>query len=231
MLCLWSDRIVCWEITIEQRERSRIHLAFECISDYDQRFCGVYDPQFVSRNDKHIVKNDDNILIVGKDWSWVQWQHFDDDRKNCTETGAYIICNNGYLQWPTPLCSFMRSETNGLSGKCEEGHCVWYFEGKVWISQLWFQTSPDLSLQMGFSCMLCYSQHDAGWDEKRTTNWAIEMWQPNAGFGNVVIRSNGIVGKLLWHEFHQRRNLLAKHVWWWNVKCKNWEIVPTAKEG
>jgi hypothetical protein len=227
-------------------------LAFECISDYDRRICGVYGPQFGLRNDKHIVKNDDNVLIVAKDWSFVQWQHFDDDGKNCKETGAYLICDNGYLQWPTLLCPFMRSETNGpyescysanlesvrkdvecvwrkklhrnrciphlrqwlfavadssLSiyevrdkwsawilllckpGKCEK---VWHFEGKVWISQLWFQTSPDSSLQMGFSCMLCYSQHDARWDEKRTTDGAIGTWLPNAGFGNVVVRSNGI---------------------------------------
>jgi hypothetical protein len=109
-------------------------LAFECISDYDQRICGVYGPQFGSRNDKHIVKNDDNVLAVAKDWySSVKWKYFDNDGKICKETGAYLICNNGYLQWPMLLCPFMRSEMNG----------------------------PYESCYLGFCCMLCYSQHDA----------------------------------------------------------------------
>jgi hypothetical protein len=35
------------------------------------------------------------------------------------------------------------------------------------------------------------------------------------------------INKLMWNEFHQRRNLWAKHIWWWNVKCKNGELSCT----
>ena len=33
--------------------------------------------------------------------------------------------------------------------------------------------------------------------------------------------------KLMRNEFHRRRNFLAKHIWWWNVKCKNGELTST----
>ncbi len=29
-----------------------------------------------------------------------------------------MICDNGYLQWPTLICPFMQSETNGEYEKC-----------------------------------------------------------------------------------------------------------------
>ena len=28
--------------------------------------------------------------------------------------GLYLICDNGYLQWPIMICLFMRSQTNSL---------------------------------------------------------------------------------------------------------------------
>jgi hypothetical protein len=43
-------------------------LAFECISDFDRQITSVYGPQFGSRNDKHIVKSDGNVLDVGNIW-------------------------------------------------------------------------------------------------------------------------------------------------------------------
>jgi hypothetical protein len=88
-------------------------LAFECISDFDRRITSVYGAQFGSRNDKHIVKDDSNVLAVGAEWyKTVEWKYFNDDGGIIRETGAYFICNNGYLQWPTLMCPFMRSETN-----------------------------------------------------------------------------------------------------------------------
>jgi hypothetical protein len=28
------------------------------------------------------------------------------------ETGVYLICDNGYLQWPITICPFIRLQTN-----------------------------------------------------------------------------------------------------------------------
>jgi hypothetical protein len=33
--------------------------------------------------------------------------------------------------------------------------------------------------------------------------------------------------KLMRNEFHRNRNFFAKHIWWWNVKCKNGELTST----
>jgi hypothetical protein len=38
------------------------------------------------------------------------------------------------------------------------------------------------------------------------------------------------IEKQIRNKFHQRRNLLAKHIWWWNVKCNNKEIVPAGDD-
>jgi hypothetical protein len=43
-------------------------LAFQCITDYNMRFLGVYGPQLGSINDKHIVKIDSKGR---RDPSWV----------------------------------------------------------------------------------------------------------------------------------------------------------------
>ena len=36
-------------------------LGFQCITDFNQRVMAIYGPQFGSRNDKDIVKHDDNV--------------------------------------------------------------------------------------------------------------------------------------------------------------------------
>ena len=83
-------------------------LGFECISDFDRRICNVYGPSFGSRNDKHIVKNDVGVRSVAEDWySSVQWKYYDNSGDIQLEEGAYLICDNGYLQWPTLICPFM----------------------------------------------------------------------------------------------------------------------------
>ena len=98
-------------------------LAFECISDFDRRICSVFGPSFGSRNDKHIVKNDPGVRAVSDDWySSELWHYFDADGNIGTEKGAYLICDNGYLQWPTLICPFMRSETNGPFETCYSGN-------------------------------------------------------------------------------------------------------------
>ena len=87
-------------------------LAFECISDFNRRICHVHGPQFGTRNDKHIVKMDVGVARVDRAYSHVPWKYFDEYGNIHKEYGAYLICDNGYLQWPTLICPFMRSEGN-----------------------------------------------------------------------------------------------------------------------
>ena len=89
-------------------------LAFQCISDIDRKILGVFGLQFGSQNDKHIVKLDPNVRKIADGWlSKVEWQYYDEDGNVCVETGTYLICDNGYLCWPTTICPYMRSESAG----------------------------------------------------------------------------------------------------------------------
>jgi len=99
-------------------------LAFECITDFDRRILGVFGPQFGSNNDKHIVKIDDNIRLLNEGWlSQVEWQYYVKDESISSSTGVYVICDNGYICWPSTICPFMGSKING---RLED-----YFSSKV----------------------------------------------------------------------------------------------------
>jgi hypothetical protein len=65
-------------------------LAFECITDFDRRILGVFGPKFGSNNDKHIVKIDPNIRMLGEGWlSRVEWKYFAHDKQICTSDGLF----------------------------------------------------------------------------------------------------------------------------------------------
>ena len=40
-------------------------------------------------------------------------RYYTEDGEVCTETGVYLICDNGYLCWPSTICPYMRSESRG----------------------------------------------------------------------------------------------------------------------
>ena len=89
-------------------------LAFECVSDYDRRITGVFGPHFGTQNDKHIVKMDPNVATIHADWyAGIGWNYYDEYGVVQTETGLYLICDNGYLQWPILICPFMRLHNSG----------------------------------------------------------------------------------------------------------------------
>ena len=89
-------------------------LAFECITDYDCWILGVFGPQFGSNNDKHIVKIDENIRLLSEGWlSRVESKYYAQDEQICSSKGVYVICDNGYIAWPTTICPFMGSQVNG----------------------------------------------------------------------------------------------------------------------
>ena len=93
-------------------------LAFECVTDIDRRILGVFGPQFGCQNDKHIVKLDPNVRELSEGWlSEVEWQYYNEDGSIKTATGVYVICDNGYICWPTTICPFMRSQ---MSNRLED---------------------------------------------------------------------------------------------------------------
>ncbi len=93
-------------------------LAFECISDFNRCICHVHGPQFGTRNDKHIANMDIGVPSIDRVYSHVPWKCFDEYGNIQKENSAYLICDNGYLQWPTLICPFMQLEGNTPLESC-----------------------------------------------------------------------------------------------------------------
>jgi hypothetical protein len=74
--------------------------------------------QFGTRNDKHIVKMDVGVASITGVYSNVTWKYFDEYANIIQENGVYLICDNGYLQWPMLICPFMRLEGNTPLESC-----------------------------------------------------------------------------------------------------------------
>ena len=70
----------------------------------------IYGPHFGSRNDMDIVKTDKSVAAMAKKRLFcdARWKYYDKDGQVRTNRGAYLICDNGYLRWPTTICPFTR---------------------------------------------------------------------------------------------------------------------------
>jgi hypothetical protein len=95
-------KLVLGDLNHTKGKESYPSLACEYIFNFDHRICHVHGPQFGTRNDKHIVKMDERVKFIGADYSDAEWNYFDEQGNK----GVYLICDNGYLQWPTLICPF-----------------------------------------------------------------------------------------------------------------------------
>ena len=220
-------------------------LSFECISDFDRRICHVFGPQFGTRNDKHIVKMDAGVASIGNDYSHVEWNHFDEQGNIKKEKGAYLICDNGYLQWPTLICPFMRSEGSSPLESCFSGNlesvrkdvecCFGILKGRWKSLDSGFNYRRIQVCQHIFvsCCVLHNMMLDEMIREEPPPRIGRGCCMPNDGVwleGPTELGVEQHVSKttnLLKLNFHRRRNLLAHHLWVWKSKCKDGEIVPT----
>jgi hypothetical protein len=92
-------------------------LAFQCVTDFNRRILAVYGPQFGTRNDKEIVKDNPNVHYVRTGWyKDVLWKYYATDGRVDYDRGAYLICDNGYLRWPTSICPYSGCENSSLEG-------------------------------------------------------------------------------------------------------------------
>ena len=92
-------------------------IAFQCISNFEQQIMGVSRAQYGTRNDKSIVRRDHNVHEVVTGWySTVEWEYFSIDGNVETDTGYYLICDNGYLRWPTSICPYMHADRTSMEG-------------------------------------------------------------------------------------------------------------------
>ncbi|KAL7543618.1 hypothetical protein ACHAWF_007427 [Thalassiosira exigua] len=116
-------------------------IAFEVITDNERRVIGISTAQFGTRNDKHIVKLDYNVAKIRDGWyRRVRWHFYDGDGELCSDTGVYLICDNGYLQWPMLICPYKHplpgTEQCYFSGNVEsvrkDVECVFGILKKRW---------------------------------------------------------------------------------------------------
>ena len=93
-------------------------LAFQCITDFNRRVQSVYGPHFGTRNDKDIVKHDIHVKKIQTDRLFTDtcWQFYAADGSICHEQGLYVVCDNGYLSWPTLICPFTQAREGTLEG-------------------------------------------------------------------------------------------------------------------
>lgn len=212
-------------------------LAFECISDFDRRICNVFGPQFGSRNDKHIVKMDDGVSAVKHTWyNSVPWSYFDSDGNIQEDRGAYLICDNGYIQWPITICPYMRSETNTPLESCfsanlesvrKDVECVFGILKERWSSlQLGFKYRRiDICQHIFVACCVL---HNMMLDEmtKDDSNSKIGrgiclpndgMWLdgPTATQHTKMQRNKKEKEERM--KFHDRRLILARHLRVWRT--------------
>jgi hypothetical protein len=83
-------------------------LGLQCIADFNRRVMAIYGPQFGSQNDKDIVKHNNNVRAIRQNclFTNASWQYYDCDENVRSEIGMFLICDYGYLLWPTSICLY-----------------------------------------------------------------------------------------------------------------------------
>jgi hypothetical protein len=93
-------------------------LAFQCTTDYNCCLMSFYRPQFGTRNDKDIVKMDVNVKAICTKQLFKDscWRYCNVEGSVQFERGMYLICDNGYLHWPTSICLYVQVDKSTLEG-------------------------------------------------------------------------------------------------------------------
>ncbi len=89
-------------------------LTIQCITDFNFKVLAIYGPQFGSCNEKDIVKHNVNVCAIRLSWLFKnsQWKYYNANGNIRSERGMYLICNNGYLQWPTSICPYSQADNS-----------------------------------------------------------------------------------------------------------------------
>jgi hypothetical protein len=92
-------------------------LAFECVTSHRRRVMSIAPVQYGARNDKHIVRIDPVVRMLRFSWyKDVKWTSFDVHGRERISRGIYLICDGGYLRWPTLICPYAGTSETGRKG-------------------------------------------------------------------------------------------------------------------
>ncbi len=166
-------------------------------------------------------------------------EYFDDKGDVKEERGAYLICDNGYLQWPITICPYMRSQTNSTKESCfsanvesvrKDVECVFGILKERWSTlQQGFHFRDIKTCQLIF--VSCCVLHNMMLDEmtKDDSNSKISrgiclpndgVWLQGPTQPPVISASSSNKAKELVIQFHERRNKLSTHLKLWRLVSK-----------
>ena len=202
-------------------------LGFECITNFNRRILSIYGPHFVSRNDMDIVKTDKSVDSMRKRplFRDARWAYYDKNGQVCTSRGMYLICNNGYLRWPTTICPFTRVEntsaqgyfTTHLEGVWKDVECTFgILKKRWWILNNGFFYREDLICEKIF--VTCCWINNFLLDLMERPNIQLVRGAPVGDDGvwlsgpTEVEPNNNDTDRILSEEFAQRRSQLVEHL-------------------
>jgi hypothetical protein len=117
-------------------------LAFQCIIDYNCQILSFYGPQFGTRNNKDIVKMDVNVKAIQTKQIFKDsyWRYYNSEESVLFERGMYLICDNGYLRWPTFICPYAQVDKSTVEGffstdiksVCKDVECTFGIMKMLW---------------------------------------------------------------------------------------------------
>ena len=142
--------------------------------------------------------------------------------------GMYLICDNGYLRWPTTICPFTRINkstpegyfSTNIESVCKDVECTFGILKKRWkILYNGFQYRDIGTCKEIF--VTCCCLHNYLLDMMESSNvrvgrgWSLEndgIWLSEQ-HNHTIEENNDKTDRLLSTLFPQRRNLLVHHLY------------------
>ena len=209
-------------------------LGFQCITDYNRRIMAIYGPHFGTRNDMDIVKTDPyvNSLTTKPLYRDTKWHYYNDDGEVFTEKGMYLICDNGYLRWPTTICPFTQASNTSSEGYFSSNiesvrkdvECTFGIIKKRWriLNNGFFYRDIKVCENIFVTC--CWLNNFLLDVMERSTERVGRgapiardgIWLSSSTTRNIVVEDMRMTqtrkDMILAKEFSRRRNLLVKHL-------------------
>jgi hypothetical protein len=187
---------------------------------------------------------DPNVATIHADWySGFRWNYYDEYGVVQTMKGLYLICDNGYLQWPTLICPFMRSQNSGrledyysadLESMCKNVECIFGILKGRWTSlEKGFKHRNIASCRKIF--VACCILHNMMLDKMVREEKAPQIGQGcSIGEDNVwlegpseevSIEGSDFVQQSLKIKFNEISSILCHHLKHWKEKMAAAEVV------
>jgi hypothetical protein len=206
-------------------------LGFECITDFNRRVLSIYGPHFGSRNDMDIVKTDEYVHEVRSKRLFrdTQWSYYNHNGHVRQANGMYLICDNGYLRWPTTICPFTRRSNSSPEGYFstniesvrKDMECTFGIIKKRWrILNNGFYQRDIVKCDKIFVTCCCLNNFML--DLMERTNVRVGRGAPMGDDGIWLSGPRDVepeeTDRVLSTLFDQRRNLLVNHLYLFRKK-------------